>query len=90
MRGGGRAKGSEGFCATRRWDSGWGMQGASIIHVSLPEYNRLSAASAARCCVSAAGEEDNEVDFDRAQEKARRFADWADGVPKGAGNTKRI
>lgn len=32
----------------------------------------------------------SEADFDRATERKRRMDDWKDGVPKGAGNTKRI
>lgn len=37
-----------------------------------------------------AGEEDNEAAWDAAQERARAFDDWADGVPKGSGVTKRV
>lgn len=36
------------------------------------------------------GKEDNEALFDAATYRKRGFEDWADGVPKGSGNTKRI
>lgn len=36
------------------------------------------------------GKEDDEVLMDAAVHKKRLFEDWADGVPKGSGNTKRI
>jgi hypothetical protein len=36
------------------------------------------------------GKEDDEVLMDAATVKKRAFEDWADGVPKGSGNTKRI
>ena len=36
------------------------------------------------------GKEDNEVLMDAATMKKRAFEDWADGVPRGSGNTKRI
>jgi hypothetical protein len=35
-------------------------------------------------------DEDNQALMDRAQERQRAFDDWADGVPKGAGVTKRV
>jgi hypothetical protein len=31
-----------------------------------------------------------EEEFDEATARKRRMDDWKDGVPKGAGNTKRI
>ena len=34
--------------------------------------------------------EDDEDAYDAATLKARNFDDWADGVPKGSGNTKRV
>lgn len=34
--------------------------------------------------------EDDFETYEKAQAKARGFDDWADGVPKGAGVTKRI
>lgn len=34
--------------------------------------------------------EDDLDTYERAQAKARAFDDWADGVPKGAGVTKRV
>jgi hypothetical protein len=37
-----------------------------------------------------AGREDDEEAWDAATEKKRAFEDWADGVPFGSGNTKRI
>ena len=37
-----------------------------------------------------AGREDDEKAWDAATEKKRAFEDWADGVPFGSGNTKRI
>ena len=36
------------------------------------------------------GKEDDEVLMDAATMKKRAFEDWADGVPRGSGNTKRI
>jgi hypothetical protein len=36
------------------------------------------------------GKEDNEELMDAATMKKRAFEDWADGVPRGSGNTKRI
>ncbi len=36
------------------------------------------------------GEEDNEEKYDLATMRRRAFDDWADGVPKGSGVTKRI
>jgi hypothetical protein len=36
------------------------------------------------------GVEDSEELHDKATLKARGFEDWRDGVPKGAGNTKRV
>ena len=37
-----------------------------------------------------AGREDDVEAWDAATEKKRAFEDWADGVPFGSGNTKRI
>lgn len=34
--------------------------------------------------------EDDPGAYEKAQAKARRFDDWADGVPRGAGVTKRV
>jgi hypothetical protein len=36
------------------------------------------------------GEEDNDLLMDAAIVKKRAFEDWADGVPKGSGVTKRV
>ena len=36
------------------------------------------------------GKEDDEALYDAAMYRKRGFEDWADGVPKGSGNTKRI
>lgn len=36
------------------------------------------------------GEEDNDFLMDAATVKKRAFEDWADGVPKGSGVTKRV
>lgn len=40
--------------------------------------------------LEAEGLQDNNELHDAAVMRARRFEDWADGVPKGSGNTKRI
>lgn len=39
--------------------------------------------------LAAEGNDDEDL-HDAAILRARRFEDWADGVPKGSGNTKRI
>lgn len=36
------------------------------------------------------GQEDDEAAYEAAVERERRMDDWKDGVPKGAGNTKRV
>ena len=40
--------------------------------------------------LAAAGREDDHELMDAATMKKRAFEDWADGVPRGSGNTKRI
>lgn len=63
---------------------------------------RLPSLSPCSCCrqaaarvksldeLAGAGREDDVDAVEAAQEKARRFDDWADGVPRGSGVTKRI
>jgi hypothetical protein len=40
--------------------------------------------------IAGTADEDNEAVHDVAQFRARKHDDWADGVPKGSGSTKRI
>jgi hypothetical protein len=40
--------------------------------------------------LAAQGKEDDEAAYDAATMRKRGFEDWADGVPKGAGVTKRV
>ena len=40
--------------------------------------------------LAAEGREDDEERFDLAQLRKRALEDWADGVPKGSGVTKRV
>jgi hypothetical protein len=37
-----------------------------------------------------AGREEDEEAWDKATQRQRAYDDWADGVPKGSGVTKRI
>jgi hypothetical protein len=40
--------------------------------------------------LAAAGREDDEAAHDAATVRRRAFDEWADGVPRGAGVTKRV